>query len=155
MLNRNEMRLAKKVVSVMVNNTKAVRFALDGIIEDVEKGEWKDTDELIPLIGEEGTIGAVRARPNWKQDPVIINHLIAAVQGKMMHYSLIEHAQVNPVTMSPEQLATLLAMTDKQQRSILQDVVGKEKAEAHWKEEEIEIATLFNAYQSTQGSVKF
>lgn len=155
MLNRNEMRLAKKVVSVMVNNTKAVRFALDGIIEDVEKGEWKDTDELIPLIGEEGTIGAVRARPNWKQDPVIINHLIAAVQGKMMHYSLIEHAQVNPVTMSPEQLATLLAMTDEQQRSILQDVVGKEKAEAHWKEEEIEIANLFNAYQATQGSVKF
>lgn len=158
MLNRNRFRLAKKVVEVMINNSKAVRFAVDGIVADVDSGMWKDTDELIPLIGKEGTIGAVRARPDWKTDPVILNHLIASVQGRMVHFSLLEHAQINPLEMSADQLATLMAMTDGQQRQILLAMVGKEKAEAHWKAEDEEMEGLLNEFkehQANKGSVEF
>lgn len=155
MLNRNEMRQAKKVIDALVSNPEAIRFTLDGVLADVDSGKWSDTDVLIPMIGAAGTIGAVRARPDWKTDPVIINHLIASIQGRMMQFSLIEHAHINPISASPEQLASLMMRTDNQQRQILQDVVGKEKAEAHWKEEQAEMEALAQAYQATQGSVKF
>lgn len=154
MFNRNEMRQAKKVVQHLVNNTPMVRFTLDGIIQDVEKGTWKDTDELIPLIGEEGTIGAVRARPNWQTDPVIIDHLIASVQGRMLHFSMIELAHLNPAAAEPAQMAELLLLTEDQQKKILLAIVGKEKAEAHWKAGEEELKK-FMENMPQPGSMKF
>lgn len=155
MLNRTRFRLAKKVVELLINNTKAVRFAVDGIVADVDGNKWKDSDMLIPMIGEAGTVGAVRARPDWKNDPVILNHIIASVQGRMMQFSLMELAQINPMEMSPEQLAKLMMMTDNQQRQILLAMVGKEKAEAHWKAENEEVEALLKDHVESQGSVKF
>lgn len=155
MLNRNEMRQAKKVIEQIVNNTPMVRFTVDGIIKDVEEGTWPDDAELIPLIGAEGKIGAVRARPDWQHDPVIIDHLIASVQGRMLHFSLIEHAQINPIQAEPMQLAQLLLMTEKQQRAILLAICGKEKAEAHWKAGDEELKEFAAKAAGNQGSVKF
>ena len=154
MLNRNEMRQAKKVVEMIVQNTPMVRFTLDGIIQYVDSGTWPDNEQLIPLIGEEGTVGAVRARPDWQHDPVIIDHLIASVQGRMLHFSLIEHAKVDPTRCEPMQIAQLLLMTEDQQRKILLAVCGKEKAEAHWKAGDEELKKFAEA-AANQGSRKF
>lgn len=155
MFKRNEMRMAKKVVENIVKNTKMVRFTLDGVIQDVDSGVWNDSEMIIPLIGEEGTIGAIRKRPDWKTDPIIIDHLIASVQGRMLHISMIEHAGLNPLQASPEQLADLMMMTEDQQRKILLDIVGKEKAEAHWKAGDEELKEFMDKHMPQPGSVKF
>lgn len=132
MLTRNEMRMAKKAVEVLTNTDYPIQFAVNGIIHDVDSGAFADSEQLIPLMGQAGTVGAVRAMPNWKTDPAIVDHLIAAVQGKMLNRLLIEHAQIDPRSMAPRQIAELLALTDKQQRKILVDICGLIPSEAHW-----------------------
>lgn len=154
MLNRNEMRQAKKVVEAIANNNKAVRFALDGVIIDVASGMWADDMSLIPMLGAEGTVGAVRRVPDWQHDPLIVDHLIASVQGRMIQAALIQLANINPAASSPQQLVELLTKTNDQQRAILVDICGKEKAEKHWAEQE-EAKKKHAEEALNRGSVEF
>lgn len=158
MLNRNEMRNAKKVVENLISTKRAVRFAVDGVIQDVAAGKFADDQVLIPITGQAGTVGAVRALPNWQTDPAIIDHLIAAVQGRMMHFMLIEQAGINPLNATAEQMAQLIAPTNKQQAAILVDICGKEAADAYEAKANKEFTDLMNEFAehaANQGSVKF
>lgn len=154
MLSRNEMRQAKKLVEVLISNNAAIKATVEGVIEDIDKAVWPDHEMVIPVFGRAGTVGAIRQLPDWKTDPLVINHLIAAVQGRMLHFQLIQMAHIDPSNASPDQIAELLTATDPQQRKVLEMMCGKEVAEKHWKEEQEAGAELADRIIN-RGSVSF
>lgn len=154
MLNSKQFKLAKKYAEMMSKVDEPIIVSVKGIIDDVRTQAWPDREMLIPMWGQSGTIGAVRALPNWDTDPKVLDQLIASVQGRMARFYIMEHADVAISNASLEQAAEIMETTNVQQERILKGMIGEE-AYVAYKLEQGKHLLAFAEAVANQGSVKF
>lgn len=143
MLNSKELKLCVKAAEMISKNDKVILTTVRGVIEDIQKQVHGDHEMVIPMWGQAGTQGAIRAMPNWETNPELIDHMVAAVQGRTLQFFIAEHVGVSVATAKPEQIAAILHPTDAQQARVVKELVGAE---------------AYDAYKATQvqpGSVEF
>ena len=151
MLNSKMFKLAQKAVSMI--RFEALLTTVKGVIEDVEKGIHPDGAHLIPAVtaGEAGTVGAIKAIKGWSTDAEIVGHLAGASAGRMAQFLLADNG-IHPMTISPNQMVTLLDMTNEIELRVIQTICGKEKADAYWNQKqaaEEEFKKLFVGLSTT------
>lgn len=154
MLNSKQVKLAKKYIEMLVKHDEPIIFSVNGVIGDIRKQAWGDHEMVIPLWGAKGTLGAIRAIPNWDTDPEVLDHLIASVQGRMAHFYIMEHAGVAITNASLEQAAEIMEATNPQQERILKGMVSEAAYEAYKLEQGKHLMELAETVVN-QGSVKF
>lgn len=131
MLNSKQFKLAKKYAEMMAKIDAPIIFSVEGIIGDIRAQAFPDREMVLPVWGQSGTVGAIRAMPNWDTDPQFLDNLIAAVQGRMARFYIMEHADVAIDKASIEQAADIMELTNVQQERILKGMLSAEAYEAY------------------------
>lgn len=156
MFNSKQMKLAIKAAQNIAANDKMIKTTISGVIEDIKNKVHSDHDMVIPMWGQSGTQGAITAIEGWDKKPEILDHLIGAIQGRMLHFYIMEHVGVNLYECNLDQAAQIVSVTDDQQGRILKQLVGEEAYTAYKTTQQKEMDEYLASHpQPIPGSVEF